>query len=411
MIPWRSKITPYDKQRRAIFDPPKHAIIEASPKSGKTIGCLQWLLEETEKVAANITHPRFLWVAPVQKQADIAFMRCYQEMLDIEDVVTHKNDHTVTLPSGAVIVFRSAERPDLIYGEDYWAAVVDEASDMKEDAWRAVTTTRNYTKGRMRIITNVRNRRNWAYRLARRVQKGELEGWEHHQLDQSDAIEGGVVDEAVDAEQRALHDSDWYRMTFFNEVGDDGALQLEIDKLDRRPLPEHVTRARGWDFAATEHGDWTVGALMAGNHEGFWIVNLVRERRSADMVPDLIRQTAAIDGPAVDHVLEEEKGSSGSLFVSEMQRQLDALPTAGPVWPSGVEQNKILRAWPLAVAIREGRVHLAPELDTTELMPELEMWPDSRYDDQVDALAHAFNHIAPLTQGLIGSGWVPGQTS
>lgn len=277
---------------------------------------------------------------------------------------------------------------------------------MKQDAWRAVTTTRNHTKGRVRIITNVRNRRNWAYAHARKVQKG-LDGWEHHLLNQDDAIEAGIVDADTDAEQQAWHDADWYRMTFYNEVGDDGALQIEVDKLERKPVPEVVTWARGWDFAATVNGDWTVGAKMAANHDGFWIVNVVRERRAADMVPDLISVTAAVDGPHVDHVMEEEKGASGSLFVDVMRERLDRLPTAGPVWPSGVEQNKILRAWPFAVAVREGRVFLAPELDTTELMPELEMWPDSRYDDQVDAIAHAFNHLAPMVQGPVGSSFVP----
>ena len=408
MIPWRKRLDPYPKQRRAIFDPPRHAIIEASPKSGKTVGCLQWLIEETEKVAAHIDHPRFLWVAPVLGQAEIAFMRCYQEVLKIEDVELHKTNRTVTLPSGAVLVFRSAERPDLIYGEDYWAVVIDEASDMKEDAWRAVTTTRNHTKGRIRIITNVRNRRNWAYRHARKVEKG-LDGWEHHLLNQDDAIEAGIVESDTDDEQQAWHDPDWYRMTFYNEVGDDLGVSMEIDRLDRRPVPEQVYWARGWDLAATLGGGWTAGVKLAANHEGFWIVDVVRERAEAQGVFDIMRLTAALDGPEVDHVVEEEKGSSGKLLLESTRERFYQIPTAGPVWPAGVEQNKIIRALPLAAAIREGRVHLAPELNATELLAEMEMWPHSRYDDQTDAMAHAFNHLAPLATGPVGTSFVPGR--
>lgn len=405
MIPWRHRVEPYEKQQRAIFDPPKHAIIEASPKSGKTVGCLQWLIEETDTINANLDHPRFLWVAPVLGQAEIAFMRCYQEVLNIDAVELHKTNRTVTLPSGAVIVFRSAERPDLIYGEDYWGVVIDEASDMKEDAWRAVTTTRNHTKGRIRIITNVRNRRNWAYRHARRVQKGELEGWEYHTMNQDDAIKAGIVDAETDTEQRAWHDDDFYRMTFFNEVGESGTIQIDVAKMTREKVPDMVTWCRAWDFAATEAGDWTVGAKVAANHEGYWIADIVRERVGPEQVIELIRETAAVDGPEVDQVVEEEKGASGKLFLETIRQQLYQIPTAGPVWPAGVEQNKLVRAWPMVVEIGQGRWHY--DCNVSELLPELESWPDGRYDDQVDALAHARNHLAPLAQGMIGSGWVP----
>jgi predicted phage terminase large subunit-like protein len=152
-----------------------------------------------------------------------------------------------------------------------------------------------------------------------------------------------------------------------------------------------------------------VGAKVAANHEGFWIVDVVRERAEAQGVFDIMRQTAALDGPETDHVVEEEKGSSGKLILESTKERFYQIPTAGPVWPAGVEQNKVIRALPLAAAIRDGRYFLAPQLNATELMTELEMWPDSRYDDQVDALAHAHNHLAPLTQGLVGSGWTPGQ--
>lgn len=411
MIPWRHKIEPYEKQRAAIFDPPRHAICEASPKSGKTLGCLQWLISETDEVAAQIDHPRFLWIAPVLGQAEIAFMRAYQDVLDVNSVGLHKTNRTIELPDGAVIVFRSAERPDLIYGEDYYGVVVDEASDMKEDAWHAAISTTNHTRARFRIITNVRNRRNWAYRLARRVEKGELDGWEFHTMNQHDAIEAGIVEAETDADFRSWLEQSVYRMIYHNEVGDDGRIRIDTDQLDYQDIPEQVTWARGWDFAVTEGGDWTVGAKVAANYEGFWIADIVRERVGPEGVIDLIRQTAAVDGPEVDQVIEEESGSAGRLFVETIRQQLYSIPTAGPVWPGGVEQNKVIRAWPLVVEIGQGKWHKAPDLDASELIPELEAWPDSRYDDQVDGLAHARNHLAPLVQGFVGSGYVPGQAS
>lgn len=409
MIPWKERLTLYPAQAAAIDEPEGDAIIEASPKAGKTRGCLQWFIEETERKGIHATYPRHLWVAPTYSQAKIAFRRAYQEVLDSEEVAIHKTEHTITLPSGAVLVFASGDRHDNLYGEDYFSLVVDEGSRLSHDAWIAAQSTLNHTGGRIRIITNVTNRRNWAYRLAREVERGRMNGWAYARLTQDDAIAAGVVDPDDDARARDRLPDDVYRTLYYAEVGDDGAIQLDIDKIERSEIPEMVTWARAWDLATTEGGDWTVGVKVAGNHEGFWIADIVRERVQPEGVINLIRQTATVDGPAVDQVVEEEKGSSGRLFLETIRQQLDSIPTAGPVWPAGVEQNKIIRAWPMAVAIGQGRYAFAPDFDSTELMAELESWPDSRYDDQTDALAHAHNHLAPLVQGLVGSGWVPGQ--
>ena len=51
---------------------------------------------------------------------------------------TAKADHlTVTLANGATIWFKSAEKPDNLYGEDVYAAVMDEATRIREEAWHA----------------------------------------------------------------------------------------------------------------------------------------------------------------------------------------------------------------------------------------------------------------------------------
>jgi len=66
----------YPAQRKAIFDAVDHAgalaryaIIEASTKAGKTVGCMAWLTEQAfihGKPGRN-----YWWVAPVYPQAKI----------------------------------------------------------------------------------------------------------------------------------------------------------------------------------------------------------------------------------------------------------------------------------------------------------------------------------------------------
>ena len=62
----------YDRQREAIFAAERIAVIEASTKSGKTVGCMVWLAEKAMEGRAG---RNYWWVAPVYPQAKIAFRR------------------------------------------------------------------------------------------------------------------------------------------------------------------------------------------------------------------------------------------------------------------------------------------------------------------------------------------------
>src|SRR5580765_5542396 len=68
----------YPKQLEAIYDPRRFSLIEASTKSGKTHGCICWLIEQAF-TGGGFTKGRraknYWWVAPVTQQADIAFDR------------------------------------------------------------------------------------------------------------------------------------------------------------------------------------------------------------------------------------------------------------------------------------------------------------------------------------------------
>ena len=62
----------------------------------------------------------------------------------------NETDLTITMDD-RVIWFKGGDHPDALYGEDVWAAVIDEATRCKEEAWHAVRTTVTATGGPMRI--------------------------------------------------------------------------------------------------------------------------------------------------------------------------------------------------------------------------------------------------------------------
>src|SRR3990167_4359803 len=154
----------YRKQREAIFNDARYAVVEASTKSGKTHGCILWLLKlglEQGREGRS-----YWWIAPTVEQAKIAYGRL-KRALPHDFFRSNDTDRTLIAPNGAVFAFKTGENPDHLYGEDVYAAVVDEATRVRLEAWYALRSTLSATEGPVRLIGNVKGRRNWVYDLAR----------------------------------------------------------------------------------------------------------------------------------------------------------------------------------------------------------------------------------------------------
>lgn len=248
----------YPKQLEAIFHSQRYGCIEASTKAGKTVGCIAWLFEQA---AINGAPGRnYWWVAPIFPQAKIAFRRL-KRYLPHELYTPNETELTITLANGAVIWFKGADKPDSLYGEDVYAAVLDEASRMKDDAWYAVRSTLTATGGPARLIGNVKGRKNFFYQLSRKAESGEP-NMEYHVITAYDAVEGGVVTlEEIEDAKRQLPEQ------VFNELylckpSDDGGNPFGIKAIGDcvGPLSSGDPVAWGWDLAKSV--DWTVGIAL-----------------------------------------------------------------------------------------------------------------------------------------------------
>ncbi len=250
---------PYQKQYEAICDPARIVVIEASTKSGKTAGCLMWMLQQAWNNGPSRT---YWWVAPIYAQAkNIGFIRM-KNMLKQADPdkniwSSHEGDLWVELHNGSRIWFKGADNPDSLYGEDVYGAVIDEASRCKEDAWVAVRSTLTATQGPVRIIGNVKGRRNWAYLLARLAEGGES-NMAYHKLTAYDAVEGGIlaVDE-VESAKRILPDH-IFRELYLAEPSDDGGNPFGIAAIEKciQPMSIQPPVCFGVDLAKSV--DYTV---------------------------------------------------------------------------------------------------------------------------------------------------------
>ena len=153
------------------------------------MACLSWLIEQAIRGRdGNV----FWWIAPVYPQARIAFRRL-RRGLSPELYTANESELTIQLINGTTLAFKSGEKSDNLYGEDVYAVVLDEATRLREESWYAIRSTMTATRGTIRIIGNVKGRKNWAYILARKAEAGQRD-WHYAKLTAYDAVDARIVD-------------------------------------------------------------------------------------------------------------------------------------------------------------------------------------------------------------------------
>ncbi|WP_020476257.1 terminase family protein [Zavarzinella formosa] len=245
----------YPKQLEAIFHDKRYGCVEASTKAGKTVGCICWLFEQAAIGGAEGRN--FWWVAPIFPQAKIAFRRL-KRFLPRHLYAANESELTITLPNGAVIWFKGADKPDSLYGEDVYAAVLDEASRMKDEAWYAVRSTLTATGGPARLIGNVKGRKNFFYQLSRKAESGEP-NMAYHVITAYDAVAGGVVTlEEIEDARRQLPEHVFNEL-YLCKASDDGGNPFGLQAIRDcvAPISHMPPVCWGWDLAKSV--DWTVG--------------------------------------------------------------------------------------------------------------------------------------------------------
>ncbi len=378
----------YPKQRDCFFNDARISAIEASTKSGKTHGAICWLNEQAWVNGGR--GKNFVWVAPVLDQARVAFNR-WTENLTPNTFVSTQSPLVITLMNGSTIYFKSGDNPDSLYGEDYTAAVIDEASRCKEGSWHAIRSTLTATRGPIRVIGNVRGSKNWAYHLARRAEteQGREEGLAYHRITAYDAIQAGVLDqEEVDSAQRDLP-PEIFKELYLAIPSADGGNPFGADAIQSciRPISTNSPRVFGWDLAKSQDytvgigldGEWTVSRFHRWQHEA-WPATTERIVEETQVVPALVDSTGLGD-VVLDHLQRDGRGRYEGFKFSVQSKQ------------------ELMRR--LQMAIQRGEVHfprgvIVEELESFEYQYTqkhvIYSAPAGLHDDCVMALALAVYH-------------------
>jgi phage FluMu gp28-like protein len=340
----------YPKQAAFLFAPERYSITEASTKSGKTVGCIGWLLEQAMLNGAQGRN--YWWVAPTHPVCKVAYRRMKRAIPN--DLYSgNETEQTITLANGAVIWFKGADNPDGLYGEDVYAAVVDEATRCKADAWYAVRSTLTKTRGPVRIIGNVKGRKNWAYQLARKAESGAPD-MAYFKLTAYDAVEGGILDPAeIEDAKRTLPD-DVFRELYLAEPSDDGGNPFGIDAIRKCIAPLSTSPAQFWGWDLAKSTDWTVGIALDASGavcqlerwQGPWETTITRIRSLTGSLPALVDSTGV--GDPVLESLQKNGGQNfeGFKFSAPSKQQLMeglavAIQQKTVRYPEGVIVNEL----------------------------------------------------------------------
>lgn len=316
-----------------FYSPARLAVCEASTKAGKTAGALRWLIGEA---LADKEPTSSLYLTYVYKQAEKMFERLerWLKKMDPDKTVwfSNKTKLCITVKHGgfeSLIWFMGSDNYDAVYGSDYVRVVVDEASRMRPEAWHAARSTTTATQGKIRIIGNVRGRRNWAYQLARKAEAGG-EGMSYHKMTADDAVKANLFPkEEIESAARDLP-PETFRELYYAEAADEGSNPFGVQAIRDCVGEVPAGKADYWGVDLARSVDWTV---CCGLSDGGGVVEFERwrgpdwsniEQRVALLVSESV---ACVDSTGVGDAIVERlartcPGVTGFTFTSRSKQQL-----------------------------------------------------------------------------------------
>lgn len=179
-------------QKDILFSKARFTITEASTKVGKTHSHIIWLFGKAMS-ETNAKGKNYWWIAPVYNQAKIAFKRLRRNLSKYKVFIFNETSLIIICPNGAEIHFKSAEKPDNLYGEDVYACVFDEAPRAREESWYALRSTLTATEAPCKIIGNFGGISNWVHKLKEKSKNDKL--YEYFKITCWDAIREGILSE------------------------------------------------------------------------------------------------------------------------------------------------------------------------------------------------------------------------
>jgi len=238
----------YEKQDNIYNCPIRFTYTMSGNKTGKTFSHAIWI---NEQCILGSPGTEYAWLAPFFRTAEIGYNLLKKLIMNsslykaLEEINAPNQFHfnnskmRITYPNKNILNFFSGDNVNSIYGFEIHAAVVDEASRLKEEAYDALLSTMFVTEGQVKLVSNPTIKNNWFYRKWKKVYD-----MTNHQSDEEasfkltalDAIKAGIMPQSVYDFAEKNYITSVFKRDFLAEVPDTETSVFKYDKIHENIL-------------------------------------------------------------------------------------------------------------------------------------------------------------------------------
>ncbi len=359
-------------QENILYNGSRFTITEASTKVGKTFCHIYWIFERAHQDWNEPGHNHW-WVAPVYSQTKIAFNRLRTKIASTGAYKINESNLTITCPNGAIIHFKSAEKPDNLFGEDVYSIVFDEAPRGRVNAFYALRSTITATKGDMKLIGNFGGTSNWMHQLKEKAKEDGI--YAYFRITAYDAVKEGILDlEEVEQARKDLPEK-IFKELYLAEASEDEGQLINNESISKMFSNTHIEDGPKYITAdiARMGKDLTVIRVWNGLRSE---ETLKMETSRVDECVNEIRRLQSIHNVNNNRVVVDEDGVGGG--VVDYLNCVGFVNGSSPIKVAGQRLHfanlKAQCYWKLAELINKNEIYVdATEEERRLLTQELEM--------------------------------------
>lgn len=367
-------------------------IVACGRRWGKTVTCAK---EVRDGLLLNSTGWLAWWVAPTYQQAEIGLRTLLDETPDelIEDV--NRSKLRVTAVTGAVVEFKSADKPDNLRGEGVDLLVADEAAEIDQYAYEnALRPTLTDSEDSRMIAISTPKGRGWFYEF---YQRGRSEDWPQYEAFQGPTSENPFINQEDVADAERELPERVYRQEYLAEFVDEtgGVFENLDDLLFTESYSIPVSPDTEW-----VEGPYSTGVDLARREDYRVITTLDKhgrvvyfDRAQGETWPQIQQE--------VEHVAREYPGVVAVDASRDNKLVADLEASGVPIEPVKFSAQRKRDLIENLIAAIESEELSGPDIQ--ELRTELEVFeydvtrggnlqydaPEGFHDDTVDSLALA----------------------
>lgn len=347
-----------DYQRAFLYNPQRFTVTEAATKVGKTLSHSWWLFEKGHEPPN--AGDECLWLAPTYQQAAMVFDEVSRKVAPTGAYGINRSDLTIETPKGGILRYRTAEKPDNLYGpSNIYAIVGDEFTRWRLSVWPVVRSLATARRCPVKLIGNYIGEDNWGHRLA--MANANDPEWAYHKITANDAVRAGIMkQEEVDSARRSLPPS-VFAALYLCEGTADPAMLMAWDKINDLFTNDHVPRGeKALTCDVARYGsDKTVLMLWSGMRVEHVYVY---QGQATNVTAAAILSTAQAEGVPRSRIVVDDDGVGGG--VVDLLPGCVAFHNGGkPIDMGGEKQNyanlKAQCSYTLAQCVNEARMFIA----------------------------------------------------